>query len=151
MALAARERGGPKLCLQVLAYPMLDDRTAARPDPQRGYRRLWTNESNRFAWTTYLGHEPGIDGVSPLAAPARSEDLAGLPPAWIGVGDLDLFYDECLAYATALQDAGVECRTYVVPGAFHGFDGIGQSKPVSRDWRSEQVSALRAAFAVNRH
>ncbi|MCZ4498120.1 MAG: hypothetical protein JWQ74_673 [Marmoricola sp.] len=145
-ALAARERPGPKPCFQDLVYPMLDDRTATRPDPDRAYRRLWTNESNKFGWTSYLGQAPGSPGVSSLAAPGRCEDFTGLPPAWIGVGTLDLFHDECLAYAEGLKAAGVACTTVVVPGAFHGFDVLAKA-PVVREFVRSQVEVLRQAFA----
>ena len=61
--------------------------------------------------------------MSALASPARCEDLSGLPPAWIGVGTLDLFYEEDRAYADRLSAAGVEREVHVVVhGAFHGFD-----------------------------
>ena len=144
-ALTARDRGGPALCHQLLVYPMLDDRTAARPDPDRAVRRLWSNESNHFGWSAYLGHEPGLAGLDPTAAPSRCRDFAGLPPAWIGVGTLDLFHDEDLAYAEGLRAAGVGCATYVVPGAFHGFDALADTG-VARGFRASQVRALREAF-----
>lgn len=147
-ALHARNRGGPALCLQLLVYPMLDDRTAARPDPDRAWRRLWSNESNRFGWSSYLGHAPGRPGVDPTAAPARCDDFAGLPPAWIGVGTLDLFHDESLAYAERLRAAGVAVTTGVVPGAFHGFDAFA-GKPVAREFRASQVEALRTSFELS--
>ena len=70
---------------------------------------------------------------------------AGLPPAWIGVGTLDLFHDEDLAYAESLRSAGVACATHVVPGAFHGFDALANTD-VARDFRASQVRALREAF-----
>ena len=150
VALTARDRSGPALCLQLLVYPMLDDRTAVRVDPDRAYRRLWSNEANHYGWSSYLGHAPGLPGVDPTAAPARCEDLAGLPPAWIGVGTLDLFHDEALAYAEGLRAAGVACTTGVVPGAFHGFDAFA-GKPVVREFRASQVSALRSAFGLARY
>lgn len=147
IALHARDRGGPALCLQLLVYPMLDDRTALRPDPDRAYRRLWSNEANHYGWSSYLGHAPGRPGVDPTAAPARCADHSGLPPAWIGVGTLDLFYEEDLAYGEALRAAGVPCATFVVPGAFHGFDAF-TGTPVVREFRASQVRALREAFGL---
>ena len=43
----------------------------------------------------------GTDDVPAYAAAARVDDVAGLPPAWIGVGSLDVFRDEDVAYALA--------------------------------------------------
>jgi acetyl esterase/lipase len=65
---------------------------------------------------------------------------------WIGVGTLDIFHDEDLRYAERLTAAGVECETFVVPGAFHGFDAVFADKPVSQQFFQEQVRVLRAAL-----
>jgi acetyl esterase/lipase len=146
-ALTARSRNGPVLCHQHLIYPMLDDRTALRPDRDRAFRRLWSNESNYFGWSAYLGGAPGLADQDPTAAPARCTDFTDLPPAWIGVGTLDLFHDESLAYAEGLSKAGVSCAMYVVPGAFHGFDAFADTD-VARDFRATQIVALREAFGL---
>ncbi len=98
LALLARERGEVPLAFQLLAYPMLDDRTAVRTDIDESNFKMWNNKANHFGWRSYTGHRPGSDKVSGLAAPSRHDDLSGLPPAWIGVGTLDLFHDEDVAY-----------------------------------------------------
>ncbi len=142
LALLARDRAEVRPAFQLLSYPMLDDRTALRTDIDERHFRLWNNAGNRFGWRSYTGQEPGSAGVDPLAAPARVEDLTGLPPAWIGVGDLDLFLDEDLAYADRLREAGVPCTVEVVEGAFHGFDSIRPGAAVTRRFRDAQVDAL---------
>jgi acetyl esterase/lipase len=147
LALLARERGEVRPAFQLLSYPMLDDRTVLRTDIDERRFRLWNNEANRLGWASYLGVTPGSDGVDPLAAPARCDDLAGLPPAWIGVGTLDLFHDEDLAYAERLAAAGVPCEVTIVEGAFHGFDGIRPKAGVSRRYLADEIGALAAAFA----
>lgn len=141
LALLARDRGEIPLSAQVLVYAMLDDRTVG-PDHDHPGHRLWTQASNRFGWQAYLG------GADPDAAvPARRDDLTGLPPAWIGVGSLDLFHDEDLAYARRLRAAGVRCEVEVVEGAFHGFDGVAAKAAVARDFHQAQVDFLRTALA----
>ncbi len=147
LALLARDRGEVRPVLQLLVYPMLDDRTALRTDVDEKHLRLWNIRSNAFGWTSYTGLPPGAPDVSPLAAPARQEDLAGLPPAWIGVGTLDLFHDEDVAYAARLRSAGVACALDVVDGAFHGFDGMAPKAAVTRRFHAAQVEALLGAFA----
>ena len=146
LALLAHERGEVQLAFQLLAYPMLDDRTANRIDVDERHFRLWNTKANRFGWQSYLGHPPGWAGVSGLAAPSRYDDLSGLPPAWIGVGTLDLFHDEDVAYAQRLSAAGVKCDLDVVKGAFHGFDLIRPKAGVAEAFRSAQVAALSAAL-----
>lgn len=141
LALLARDRGEIGLAAQLLVYPMIDDRTVERTDLDNRGHRLWNQSSNRFGWRAYLG------GADPeVAVPARRSDLTGLPPAWIGVGTLDLFHDEDLAYAERLRAAGVPCEVVVVEGAFHGFDGIAPKADVSRSFFASQCALLRTAF-----
>ncbi len=146
LALLAYRRGEVPLAFQLLTYPMLDDRTATRPDAGAGKRRLWSNASNRFGWQSYLGQAPGGAEVDGLAAPARVDGLSHLPPAWIGVGTSDLFYEEDVAYAERLNAAGVPCELDVVQGAFHGFDAVKPKAGVSQTFRSAQIAALAAAL-----
>ncbi|WP_327001287.1 alpha/beta hydrolase fold domain-containing protein [Dactylosporangium sp. NBC_01737] len=143
LALLARDRGVVSPVFQLLVYPMLDDRTVLRDDVDTTFLRAWTPQNNRFGWTAYLGREPGGAGVSDYAAPARCEDLAGLPPAWIGVGTNDLFHDEDLDYARRLREAGVACDLTVVDGAFHGFDAIFTRTGVAQAFLRAQIDALR--------
>ena len=145
LALLARDRGEVPVAFQLLIYPMLDDRTVvADPHPHTG-EYVWTPAANRFGWAALLGHEPGIDGVSPYAAAARAESLVGLPPAYLGVGALDLFLDENLDYARRLARDGVPVEMHLYPGAFHGFNmmpGAAVSQAFERDYRE----ALRRAL-----
>ena len=143
LALMTRDRGEINPALQLLTYPMLDDRTVAQsPLHARNYR-LCSERSNRFGWAAYLG-----DVDPDIAVPARNADLAGLPPAWIGVGTHDLFHDEDLVYAERLSKAGVPCRVEVVPGAFHGFDRLVPGAQVSRSFFDSQCASLREALTA---
>ena len=146
LVLYAHDRGEVEPAFQLLVYPMLDDRTVLRTDMDTRNVRMWTPGSNRFGWTSYLGAEPGSADVSPYAAPARRESVAGLPPAWIGVGTLDLFHDEDLVYAERLAASGVPCELLVVDGAFHGFDAAFRKAGVSKDFHRAQAAALRGAL-----
>lgn len=146
--LLAHDLGAARPAFQLLVYPMLDDRVATRRLPRRDEHRVWTSRSNQFGWSEYLGGEPGADGVSEYLAPARRADLSGLPPAWIGVGDEDLFHDEDLAYATRLTAAGVPCTVEVVPGAFHGFDTLFPRTRVAQEFLASQVAALREGLSA---
>lgn len=141
LALLARDRGEVPLAAQILVYPMLDDRSVGPEFDDPGHR-LWTQGSNAYGWRAYLG------GADPeVAVPARNPDLSGLPPAWIGVGTLDLFHGEDLAYAQRLREAGVPVDVEVVDGAFHGFDGLAPKTEVSQGFFDSQVATLRRAFA----
>lgn len=135
---------------QWLFCPMLDDRTATRRDLDAVDHFVWNNRLNRFGWRSYLGQEPGGAQVTPYAAPARRTDLAGLPPTWIGVGDIDLFHDENLAYADALRAAGVPVHTEVVPGAPHGFEAIAPDTEFSKRYVLRAQHWLHTTLASTR-
>lgn len=143
LAQMAFDRGGPPVCLQLLEYPMLDDRTATRPVTAL----VWNNRANAFAWERYLGHPAGAPEERPWAVPARRDDLRGLPPAWVGVGDIDLFHDEDVAYADRLRHAGVPCELHVEPGMYHAADAIVPTAVSMRAFRMRMLGALQAAFA----
>ncbi len=165
LAQLAHDRQEVRPVLQLLVYPMLDDRTTARTDFDDKNLRGWNQGSNVFGWRSYLGfgakgaagdplpqlynqgQEPGGAEKPTYAVPSRRQDLSGLPPAWIGVGTCDLFHDEDLDYAARLKAAGVPCDLVVVPGAFHGFDGI-RSAAVARDFRDAYKAALRRGLFV---
>ena len=143
LALMARDRGEYALAFQHLIYPMLDDRTCVRePHPLTG-EFIWHAHNNHFGWSSVLGHEPGPggDGVSCYAAPARAEDLSGLPRTFLSTAALDLFVDEDVDYATRLIRAGVPTELHVWPGAFHGFD-LAPGIPVSDAARRASNKAL---------
>jgi acetyl esterase/lipase len=146
LAIYALDRGEVHPVFQLLRYPMLDDRTATKRARDLPNARVWSPKDNRYGWTSYLGVPPGSAGVSAYAAAARREELAGLPPAWLGVGTLDLFCDEGIEYSRRLNDAGIPCTLDVVPGAFHGFDQLFQKTNVAKEFWAAQVGALRAAL-----
>jgi acetyl esterase/lipase len=83
-----------------------------------------------------------------MPSASRRDDLRGLPPAWIGVGDIDLFHDECVDYAHRLGAAGVPCELYVVPGMYHAADRMAPSAPSMQDFTDRMVAALRDATAA---
>lgn len=138
----ADERGGQPAA-QWLFCPMLDDRTTGRPDDRTAAdrsldpirHRLWSNRSNRAGWKALLGGvEPGAAKVPVGAVPARRENLAGLPPTWIGTGTVDLFHAEDVAYARRLSAAGVGVTLDEVEGAPHIFETFAPDTRLARSY-----------------
>jgi acetyl esterase/lipase len=149
LAITARDRGEVPVCFQCLIYPMLDDRTGtSRAVAPHVGTLIWTAESNRFGWESFLGTKPGGRAAPKGAVPARLTNLKGLPPAFIGVGTLDLFCDEDVDYAQRLNNAGVSAELIVVPGAFHGFDGIAKMMniPLGAWFEQCKLTALKRGF-----
>lgn len=145
LALMARDRRGPSICFQFLVYPMLDHRND-RPSSQAITDfRVWNRDANRAGWDAYLG-ATDRGAVPPYASPSMAEDLSGLPPAYINVGQFDMFVDEDIAYAQALLRAGVDCELHVYPGAFHGSNIFVAESPLSKRWKADENAALRSAL-----
>lgn len=147
LCLLARDRGGPAIAHQNLIYPMLDDRTCITRQPDHLGAFVWTPQANAFGWRSLLGQNPGAADVSPYAAPARANDLSGLPPSFIAVGALDLFLVEDMDYARRLIEAGVATELHVYPGAYHGFDVLPDA-PASVRMKQDAAAALRSALTA---
>jgi acetyl esterase/lipase len=141
-ALLVRDRGGPNLALQVLLYPMLDDRCASPSSLEFTNTPVWNLAASRFGWSALLGESAGAGGVSCYAAPARAVDLSGLPPTYLTVGELEPFRDECLAFAQRLVQAGVPAELHLFRGAFHRFDVLAPHAAVSTRAHTELIQIL---------
>lgn len=147
---ALHDQGGTQPVAQWLIYPMLDDRTAADRRLDDLDHFIWNNTANRLGWSALLRGiaEVGSPDVPPQAAPARREDLSGLPSTWIGVGDIDLFYAEDAAYAQRLEASGVPVQFDVIEGVPHGFQSLAPDAPVVRDLLDRARDWLEAATLV---
>ena len=149
LAICARDRNEVPIAFQLLIYPQLDDRTgSSRAVPACIGHFIWTASANRLAWSSLLGVPAGSSSVPAAAVPARTASVAGLPPAWIGVGSIDLFVEEDMEYARRLVHAGVATELLVAPGAFHGFDLLVPEAEASRRFSASWKTALRRAFAA---
>lgn len=146
LAQMAHDRGGPAICFQLLEYPMLDSRTGR--DGAGSDALVWNRRSNALAWRAYLGTDTHLDDDRPWAVPARRADLSGLPPAWIGVGDIDLFHAEDIEYAQRLRSAGVPCELHVEPGMYHAADVLRPDSAAMRDFTARMIEALRGSVTV---
>jgi triacylglycerol lipase len=135
--------------LQFLIYPMLDDRdsspslAAIADDP--GHWGLWQLRAERLSWAAYLGPLYGGE-VPPTAAPGRAEDLAGLAPTFLAIGDVDAYLDTNLAYAARLSASGVPVELHVYPGVIHGGFQARPLTPRTSQFLRDAYQALRFAF-----
>ena len=145
-ALLARDRGGPSLAFQALAYPMLDDRNDTPSACEFDEIPSWSHQHNGSAWQALLGERAGSGNVEAYAAPARAADLSGLPPSLVQAGELDVLRDENIAYATRLMQAGVPTELHVYPGAYHGWDAAAPAAPLSVRARDERTGSLLRAL-----
>ncbi|WP_330262684.1 alpha/beta hydrolase [Streptomyces griseorubiginosus] len=142
LALLTRDRKGPRPIGQLLMCPMLDDRNDSPSTYQMAGLGVWDRTANETGWTALLGDRRGGPDVPAYAAPARAEDLSGLPPAFLDVGSAETFRDEVVAYASRIWQAGGVAELHVWPGGFHGFDGFAPQAALSQAARAAHVAWL---------
>ena len=143
-ALMARDRGGPQLSFMMALYPMIDDRNESPSSHEITDVGIWDREVNLEAWDWYLGGK----SADAYAAPARAENLAGLPPAFIDVGEVDLFRDEDITFAARLLQAGVPTELHVYPGSYHASEAIAPDAALSATIWAGRIEALRNALLI---
>jgi acetyl esterase/lipase len=145
LALLARDRGGPSLCFQLLGIPELDDRLETPSMVAFTETPMWSRPSAERSWRYYLGKGANGD-TSPYAAPARAEDLSGLPAAYVSTSEYDPLRDEGIIYALRLLQAGVSVELHQFAGTFHGSTIL--PAEVSRRQQAEMTDALRRGLGL---
>lgn len=138
VCLWARDQGGPRIAMQSLLEPELDDRCNSESMRNSKDTPVWYLDNAVLSWQYYLnGAMP--DGYS---APARMEDLTGLPPTYLTVNQIDPLLDEGLDFARRLISSGVPTEVHLWPGAYHGFDLV-ETAAISQRAGSALHAALR--------
>jgi acetyl esterase len=145
LALMSRDGRLPPLAYQCLLIPCLDDRAASPSMARITDSRITNGAGVERTWKTYLGPNSS-DHVSPYAAPARADDLSGLPPAYILTCGLDPLRDEGFDYARRLIEAGVAVQTNHVPGAWHFFEAYAPNSLLAKSTTRHWLDALSAAL-----
>ena len=145
VCLMARDRNGMKFKYMMPIYPMIDDRNETASTHSVTEVGIWDRAGNIEAWGLYLGENPA-DGY---AAPARMEDLSGLPPAYIDVGEMDAFRDEDTAFVLRLLQAGVPCEFRIYPGAYHASEVFAPEAPLSKRIWAGRIDALKRFIAAS--
>jgi acetyl esterase len=146
LTLMARDWEGPAIAFQALVIPLTDDRCDTPSIRQYEEGPLFGGRLAKEMWVRYLGSDADRTTTSPYAAPGRSEDLRGLPPAFIQVNGLDPLRDEGIGYALRLMGADVPVELYCAPNQHHG---------ISEDPRTAATAgrlyqdAMRAALRMD--
>lgn len=131
------------LARQILIYPMLDDRNLT-PDTFLIPFLTWTYDDNFTAWSAVLGSDIATETVSPIVAPARLRNFVDLAPAYIEVGELDIFRDEDISYAQQLSKAGIPVELHVHSGAPHGYDRIATNAKLTQRAMNDRIRIIQS-------
>lgn len=150
LALMSRDRGFPGLAGQLLDSPMLDDRNRTVSSHQFNDVGIWDRVTNDVGWTALLGEGHASREVSPYAAPARANNLGGLPPTYLLAAGGEVFRDEAVEYASRVWAAGGSLDLHVYAGAMHSYKQLAPGSPISRaaaagmdDWLGRMVRSKR--------
>jgi len=141
VAMRARDQQGPPIRYQLLNQPQLDDRQQTWSARHFTDTPFMTRDKVTASWRHYLGSA----AASRNAAPARADDLSGLPPAYITSAEFDPNRDEAIDYGQRLLQAGVPVELHQWSGTFHGSQAI-LSAEVSQRQLAELGTALRRAL-----
>jgi acetyl esterase/lipase len=143
VCIKARDENGPRICLQLLIYPVTDARmnTESYETNKEGY--MLTREGMEWFWQHYTG---GRHMDNPLASPLSAQDLSGLPQACVITAEFDPLRDEGEAYGEALKAAGVATEIVRYDGVIHGFFGMTDLLEGSRLAMDLATNQLTRAF-----
>jgi acetyl esterase len=136
-------RRGPKLCLQVLAYPATD-LDAEFPSLEENASGYLISERMLRGVLAHIGEIPDAD--DPWLSPRRQADLKGLPPALVVSAGFDPIRDDGLDYAARLRAAGVPVELMHYAGQIHGFLNFDSVIDAGRDALYRIANALNSAF-----
>lgn len=140
MALLCRDRKGPTLCAQLLVCPGLDDRLATVSSHQ------YLEGSDFLPRGVFEDMWPSTLGQSKILPAGRTDDLSGLPTAYLDVGSAELLRDETVAYASKIWASGGQAELHVWAGGFHGFDVFLPDVPIAQASRKTKLNWVKSIF-----
>ena len=143
VVLMSKDRGGPSFSFMAPIYPMIDDRNVTASSKLVTDVGIWDRAGSIEAWGWYLGGKE----ADQYAAPARAKDLVGLPPAYIDVGELDMFRDEDIEFAKRLAEANVQVEFHLWPGAYHASEVFAPTAKLSATIWATRISAMKRLMA----
>jgi acetyl esterase len=140
----ARDNRGPRLRLQLLAYPVTD--AVARAESYRRYEDGYGLNAATMEW--FFDHytpDKGSRGDWRMS-PLRAGSLAGLAPALVITAGFDPLRDEGRAYAFRLQQEGTVADLMEFGGMLHGFLSSPMLLHGARRGTTIAAAALREAL-----
>ena len=147
MALYARDQNlNIEIAQQILLYPMLDCQNIDQVSDNKPDTVLWSRGNNKFGWAAYLAD--GVDDhMLSYASPNYAKDWQNIPPTYVCIGDIDLFYEENCKYVEQLRAASVNAEIDIYPDAYHAFQVAMPEAAVSQKCLQKLNSVLSKALS----
>jgi acetyl esterase len=145
VAQLARDAGGPPIVFQLLWYPATAWDFSLPSFTENAEAPILDAKAIEVLSRWYAGHVD-LENPPPTLAPARAENLAGLPPAYIAVAGHDPLRDDGACYAELLRAAGVPVVLHNAETLVHGYAGFAVVVPAAAEAVDRGLRALRAAL-----
>jgi acetyl esterase len=145
VAQQARDSGGPPVAFQLLWYPSTLWDVSLPSFTENAIAPILDAEAISAFSRWYAGE---VDLSDPPAgmAPGRAKDLAGVPPAYIGVAGHDPLRDDGIRYGELVFAAGVPVEVHNAETMVHGYLGYAGVVPAATAAMERGLAALRAAL-----
>jgi acetyl esterase/lipase len=145
IAQRARDSDGPPIRFQLLWYPpVLWD--ASLPSFSENASAPILDRAAVSAFSRWYAGDVDLSDPPPGMVPGRAENLADLPPAYIGVAGYDPLRDDGLRYGELLAAAGVPVEVHNAETMVHGYLGYAGVVPAATAALERGLAALRAAL-----
>ncbi len=148
LSLMSKERHGPALSKQILLYPVTDA-SMSSPSYRDFANGPWlTQKAMAYFWDAYAPNTNVRQEIYASPINASTEQLAGLPPAFIITAENDVLRDEGEVYADKLMQAGNSVTAVRYKGTIHDFmmlDGLAQTTPAQAAIK-QTIAEIKAAF-----
>lgn len=139
----SRDRNGPKICFQMLIYPVTDAAQKTESVIKFVNTPGWNANLNKQMWCYYL--KDAEPKMMKYLSPTSNPCLENLPDAFVEVEEWDCLRDEGIDYAQKLKTHGNTVKLNYLKGTFHGFD-ISLNKDIVKDALYERINALKNGF-----
>ncbi len=143
-ALAARDRGGPKIAFQLLTVPVTE--LSSKAASHREFAESYGLTAADMTWFGSHYVRTPADADDPRASVLRA-DLRDLPPAFVITAECDPLRDDGEAYAEKLRELGIAARYKRYPGMFHGFMSFPGTLLEAAEAFEDAGKALREALS----
>lgn len=149
----AKDKGGPEIKFQLLLWPVTDADFTRESWQKYADGRFLTASLMKWMWDNYL---PDVEKRKEYYATpfnASLEQLKGLPPALVQLAENDILFDEGLAYARKMDEAGVPVTIETYNGFIHDYGLLNPLDHIEAVKFSSQQGALalkKALFGKNK-
>ena len=146
VSLLTRDDDGPKPAMQALLYPVTD--AIGGQESRSVFADGFLLTAADMSWFEDHYLQGANADTDPRASVLRTDDLRGLPPAYICTAGMDPLRDEGEAYAERLREAGNQVALRRHPGLVHTFANMTGISRTARAAMHELAGALRMGLEI---